>query len=532
MMDTLAGVADSKTNRQGRGCPCNGPQVSACSGSSLSAASSKKKCKTYPMQMSRLDFSITQEEKELVGEVFKNAISCLSDEHKKLLQIKYESMRKSFCVETQRCVGIFEGHEGSSNRGPILSDDEGLGSLKENFDVFLKKIGDTKNGGDGQGRSTTSTRVPKGRPRSGTLSRGAQFNRSIDSGVGGSEPPEDGKGGPPIPEHYRDYEGGDEEDRDEEAWQTAGGDAGVNCSNCNGRPKTIQVFFTAEGSFPVLTAIAVYCSEACAQTERTGSEIVISVTIWDIGSSSIRLCPICFEFKSMPITICWNCRAYMCGTCSRNSKKVKNKFICPYQCPEDSLIVRVLLPASIAEAAPLVTIDLDEVVPGDQFNEERERYIQHGRGQLEDEDRRLDEMYQLEELWPSQRSRPLSFEHTNHMYVSLPPMFGESEVDGVIQRMPAEQQFMRQRRTQLDDENRRLDEANFFQSLFTENTLVESSTNLISADPLDDSDHGTPSEPPSIDYQPPSLEVEVEQEIEDPGVEEEQELVPTLAPSP
>ncbi|XP_033647561.1 uncharacterized protein LOC117307034 isoform X2 [Asterias rubens] len=416
---------------------------------------------------------------------------------------------KSFCVETQRCVGIFEddqGHEGSSNRGPILTVDEGLGSLKENFDVFLKKNGDTNTRGDGQGRSTTSTRVPTScRPRSGTLSRGAQFNRSIDSGVGGSEPPEDGKGGPPIPGHYRDYEGGDEEEtnRDEEAWQTAGGDAGVNCSNCNGRPKTIQVCFTAEGSFPVLIAIAVYCSEACAQTERTGSESVISVTLWDTESSSIRLCPICYEFKSMPITICWNCRAYMCGTCSRDSKKVNSKFKCPYQCPEDSSIVRVLLPACIAEAAQLVTIDLDEVVPGDQFNEERERY----------------------------------FEHTN--YVSLPPMFDESAVDGVIQRMPPEQQFMRHRRAQLDDENRRLDEANFFQSLFsTENTHVESSTILISPDPLDDSDHGTPSEPPSIDYQPPSREVEVEQEIEDPGVEEEQEdnqpqeLVPTLAPAP
>ncbi|XP_033648003.1 uncharacterized protein LOC117307372 [Asterias rubens] len=47
------------------------------------------------------------------------------------------------------------------------------------------------------------------------------------------------------------------------------------------------------------------------------------------------------------------------------------------------------------------------------------------------------------------------------------------------------------------------------------------------------SDHGTPSEPPSIDYQPPSLEGEVDQisEIEDPGVEElPQELVPTLTP--
>ena len=48
---------------------------------------SKKECEAYAMQMSKLDFNSTQEEKKLVTEVFNNAIDCLSDEDKKLPQV-------------------------------------------------------------------------------------------------------------------------------------------------------------------------------------------------------------------------------------------------------------------------------------------------------------------------------------------------------------------------------------------------------------------------------------------------------------
>ncbi|XP_033636564.1 exosome RNA helicase MTR4-like [Asterias rubens] len=49
---------------------------------------SKKECEAYAMQMSKLDFNSTQEEKKLVTEVFNNAIDCLSDEDKKLPQVE------------------------------------------------------------------------------------------------------------------------------------------------------------------------------------------------------------------------------------------------------------------------------------------------------------------------------------------------------------------------------------------------------------------------------------------------------------
>ncbi len=49
---------------------------------------SKKECEAYALQMSKLDFNSTQEEKKLVTEVFNNAIDCLSDEDKKLPQVE------------------------------------------------------------------------------------------------------------------------------------------------------------------------------------------------------------------------------------------------------------------------------------------------------------------------------------------------------------------------------------------------------------------------------------------------------------
>ncbi|XP_047122835.1 exosome RNA helicase MTR4 isoform X1 [Hydra vulgaris] len=49
---------------------------------------SKKECEGYALQMSKLDFN-TAEEKKLVGEVFKNAIDCLSDDDKKLPQVEH-----------------------------------------------------------------------------------------------------------------------------------------------------------------------------------------------------------------------------------------------------------------------------------------------------------------------------------------------------------------------------------------------------------------------------------------------------------
>jgi len=49
---------------------------------------SKKECEGYALQMSKLDFN-TAEEKKLVGEVFRNAIDCLSDDDKKLPQVEH-----------------------------------------------------------------------------------------------------------------------------------------------------------------------------------------------------------------------------------------------------------------------------------------------------------------------------------------------------------------------------------------------------------------------------------------------------------
>ena len=47
---------------------------------------SKKECEAYAMNLSKLDFNTT-EEKNLVAEVFNNAIDCLSDEDKQLPQV-------------------------------------------------------------------------------------------------------------------------------------------------------------------------------------------------------------------------------------------------------------------------------------------------------------------------------------------------------------------------------------------------------------------------------------------------------------
>lgn len=49
---------------------------------------SKKDCEAYAMQMTKLDFN-TDEEKELVQEVFNNAIDALNDEDKKLPQVEH-----------------------------------------------------------------------------------------------------------------------------------------------------------------------------------------------------------------------------------------------------------------------------------------------------------------------------------------------------------------------------------------------------------------------------------------------------------
>ncbi|XP_022092267.1 superkiller viralicidic activity 2-like 2 [Acanthaster planci] len=49
---------------------------------------SKKECEAYAMQMSKLDFNSSSEEKALVTEVFNNAIDCLSDDDKKLPQVE------------------------------------------------------------------------------------------------------------------------------------------------------------------------------------------------------------------------------------------------------------------------------------------------------------------------------------------------------------------------------------------------------------------------------------------------------------
>ncbi|XP_020340453.2 exosome RNA helicase MTR4 isoform X1 [Oncorhynchus kisutch] len=48
---------------------------------------SKKECEAYALQVSKLDFN-TDEEKQLVEEVFNNAVDCLSDDDKKLPQVE------------------------------------------------------------------------------------------------------------------------------------------------------------------------------------------------------------------------------------------------------------------------------------------------------------------------------------------------------------------------------------------------------------------------------------------------------------
>lgn len=47
---------------------------------------SRRECEALALQMSKLDFNSTRE-KELVDEVFSNAIDCLSDDDKMLPQV-------------------------------------------------------------------------------------------------------------------------------------------------------------------------------------------------------------------------------------------------------------------------------------------------------------------------------------------------------------------------------------------------------------------------------------------------------------
>lgn len=54
---------------------------------------SKKDCEAYALQMSKLNFN-SEEEKALVDEVFNNAIDNLSDDDKKLPQVKITNDRK------------------------------------------------------------------------------------------------------------------------------------------------------------------------------------------------------------------------------------------------------------------------------------------------------------------------------------------------------------------------------------------------------------------------------------------------------
>ena len=54
---------------------------------------SKKDCEAYALQMSKLNFN-SEEEKALVDEVFNNAIDNLSDDDKKLPQVKITHDRK------------------------------------------------------------------------------------------------------------------------------------------------------------------------------------------------------------------------------------------------------------------------------------------------------------------------------------------------------------------------------------------------------------------------------------------------------
>ena len=50
---------------------------------------SRRDCEALALQMSKLDFNSTRE-KELVDEVFTNAIDCLSDDDKQLPQVSKE----------------------------------------------------------------------------------------------------------------------------------------------------------------------------------------------------------------------------------------------------------------------------------------------------------------------------------------------------------------------------------------------------------------------------------------------------------
>lgn len=63
---------------------------------------SKKECEAYALQMSKLDFNLA-EEKQLVDEVFNNAISVLSEEDRQLPQVV------SVLPLLRRGIGIHHG---------------------------------------------------------------------------------------------------------------------------------------------------------------------------------------------------------------------------------------------------------------------------------------------------------------------------------------------------------------------------------------------------------------------------------------
>lgn len=65
---------------------------------------SKKECEAYALQMSKLDFNIA-DEKQLVNEVFQNAIALLSEEDRELPQVV------SVLPLLKRGIGIHHGGE-------------------------------------------------------------------------------------------------------------------------------------------------------------------------------------------------------------------------------------------------------------------------------------------------------------------------------------------------------------------------------------------------------------------------------------
>ncbi|XP_071810202.1 uncharacterized protein [Asterias amurensis] len=187
--------------------------------------------------------------------------------------------------------------------------------------------------------------------------------------------------------------------------------------------------------------------------------------------------------------------------------------------------------------------------------------IQRYRRQLEDEDRHLDEMHQLEDVWRNQGSRPLSPMECEENQSIAECSEEDMEVDVVNQGMRPEQKRnlkllrdgvdaileepapKRRRVQQLADNEFNIPAGRNDAAVvvpFEERpgsstgahapeaavakesaSPQESTTDPIGAFLRDDGDYGTPSGQPSKVYQPPSLEVEVEQPSQ---------LVPTLAP--